>query len=111
MDDRSDGDLLRDYARHGQENAFSAIVARHLAMVYHSALRQTRDPETAKDITQTVFTLLARKARRLSSRTVLAGWLVKTTSFVSAHAPADPGPPSAPRGGGCADDERQRRPE
>lgn len=89
MTDSSDIELLREYARTGVEHAFTAVVSRHLGMVYHAALRQTRGPELAEEVAQTVFALLARKAGGLASGTIIAGWLFKTTRFVAAHAVRD----------------------
>ena len=89
MNDWADMRLLREYAERGVEEAFTALVSRHLGMVYQAALRQTRRPELAEEIAQTVFTLLARKANRLSAGTLLAGWLFNTTRFVSARTVRD----------------------
>ena len=83
MNDWPDMRLLREYAEHGSEEAFTRLVARHLAMVYDAALRQTRQHQLAEEIVQTVFTLLARKADRISANTMLSGWLFETARFVS----------------------------
>ena len=66
MPNKSDAQLLRDYAAHGSEPAFAEIVARHTDLVYSAALRQTGSPELAREIAQSVFTDLARKARALA---------------------------------------------
>ena len=42
-----DMDLLREYARSSEE-AFAGLVARHISLVYLSALRQVRDPFLAR---------------------------------------------------------------
>ncbi|HEY4415016.1 MAG TPA: sigma-70 family RNA polymerase sigma factor [Verrucomicrobiae bacterium] len=75
--------LLRTYATQNSEAAFTELVSRHVNLVYSAALRQTRDPHLAGEITQAVFILLARKAQSISSQTVLAGWLFKTTRFTA----------------------------
>ncbi|PWU18372.1 MAG: hypothetical protein C5B50_09295 [Verrucomicrobia bacterium] len=89
MNDWSDMRLLQEYAERGVEEAFTILVGRHLGMVYHAALRQARQNALAEDVVQTVFTLLARKAGRISSRALLSGWLYNTTRFVAMRALRD----------------------
>jgi RNA polymerase sigma factor (sigma-70 family) len=84
MTDMDDMMLLQAYAEEGSEEAFATLVARHLNLVYCTALRRTRDPQLAEDITQVVFILLARKARSLRRETILSGWLYRTTRFTTA---------------------------
>ena len=79
-----DMDLVRQYARSGSEEAFATLVSRHVNMVYSLALRQVRDTHVAEEVTQTVFVILARKARSLNPKTVVPGWLCRTARFVSA---------------------------
>ena len=75
-----DATLLRDYAEHGSETAFTTLVRRHVDLVYHSALRRTGgDAHRAADVAQQVFTQLARHAGKLSHHTVLSAWLHTAT--------------------------------
>jgi RNA polymerase sigma factor (sigma-70 family) len=83
----SDPELLRCYAEDQSEAAFAELVRRHLDLVYFAALRQVGgDAHTAADVTQSVFTDLARKAAPLWRRPVLASWLYTSTRFAAAKA-------------------------
>src|SRR5437764_1288035 len=81
-----DWELLQTYAKNRSETAFAELVQRHLNWVYSAARRQVGDPHLAKDVTQAVFILLARKGDSIPSSTILAGWLFRTTRFVAARA-------------------------
>ena len=81
-----DMELLREYAVAHSEHAFETLVTRYIHLVHSSALRQVRDVHCAEDITQTVFIILARKAGSLGPKTILAGWLYRTTQYVCAAA-------------------------
>jgi RNA polymerase sigma factor (sigma-70 family) len=74
-----DAELVKAYTRESSEQAFHALVQRHVDLVHATALRQMGDSGIAQEITQNVFLVLARKAPRLAGRETLAGWLHRTT--------------------------------
>jgi RNA polymerase sigma factor (sigma-70 family) len=76
---------LRRFVDQGDEEAFNEIVENHFALVYSTALRQLNgDAQLAQDVAQIVFTDLARKARWLPSKIMLAGWLYQAARFSGA---------------------------
>src|SRR5689334_2520319 len=78
--------LLREYARNRSEPAFTALVQRHVNLVYSVALRQVCDVHEAEEITQAVFVTLARKAGSLGANVILSGWLCRTARYLSQRA-------------------------
>jgi len=83
MQTKTDAQLLREYAGNGSETAFGELVSRHADLVYSAALRQVAEPDFARDVAQSVFADLARKAKSLSGDVVLAGWLYRSTRFAA----------------------------
>jgi len=81
-----DMQLLRDYAVRRSEQAFETLVSRHAGLVYSTALRQMENPQLAEEITQAVFTILARKAGSLNEKTILPGWLYRAACFTAGSA-------------------------
>src|SRR5579859_1412332 len=93
----TDPDLLRSYAQDTSEAAFGELVARHVNLVYSTALRILNgDEHRAFDVTQSVFTDLAQKAWSLCNRIdtsnngestaflSISGWLYTSTRFAAA---------------------------
>ncbi len=70
-----DTQLLRDYSAAKSQDAFTELVRRHVDLVYSAALRQVRSPQLAEEISQSVFTDLARAADKLQPDTLLTAWL------------------------------------
>lgn len=87
MQDQSDVQLLREFARNGADAAFREVVARYADLVYSAALRQLESSAAAGDIAQGVFTDLARKARQVAEQmpegNSLAGWLHRATRYAA----------------------------
>ena len=78
----SDLELLVQY-RQGSQDAFAALVARHIDWVYSAALRRTHDPHRAEDVTQAVFIALA-SCKQLRKGTILSAWLFQVMRYASA---------------------------
>ena len=82
-----DNELLRRYAEQGDEAAFAEVVRRHLNLAYACAVRVlNNDAALAQDVTQVVFTDLARKAAALGAHPTVAGWLHTSVRFAAAKA-------------------------
>lgn len=76
--------LLAEYVATGSESAFRELVQRYLNLVYSAAVRLVNgDAHLAEDVAQTVFTDLARQARKFSGEVMLGGWLHRHTCFVA----------------------------
>src|SRR6185369_16683927 len=76
----SDRECLESWARHRDVESLQVLVERYLVFVHSSALRRTGDAAQAAEVTRAVFLVLARRARRLRKKTVLAGWLFHVTA-------------------------------
>lgn len=85
MNPRLDSQLLLDFAERRSDAAFAELVRRHLNLVHAAALRITRDPDLAEDVSQAVFIALANQAGKLAGHAVLAGWLHRTTRNIASQ--------------------------
>jgi len=80
-------ELLRAYALDHSEFAFQELVQRYVDLVYSAAFRRVAgDRQLAEDVTQEVFTDLARKAAALPPIVMLGGWLHRHTGYVASTA-------------------------
>jgi RNA polymerase sigma factor (sigma-70 family) len=80
-------ELLQRYVANRSDTAFAELVARHIDLVYSAALRRLNgNAATAQDVTQAVFTELARNAPRLVRHASITGWLYTSTHYLAANA-------------------------
>jgi len=75
----TDQSLLQSFVQSRCEDAFAALVSRHIQLVHSAALRQVGDPALAEEVVQSVFTDLARSAPTLGPRAVIPSWLYQVT--------------------------------
>jgi len=79
-----DAELLSRYAAEQSEAAFAELTRRHVDLVHSAALRlMSGDLHAAQDVTQQVFTEVARQAKRLARHPALVGWLYTTTRLMA----------------------------
>ena len=83
MPETTDMRLLEDYVTSDSQEAFEALVRRHINLVFSTACRHVGDPDQARDIAQAVFIILARKAPHLRKEVILSGWLYQTTRLTA----------------------------
>ncbi|HEX3626780.1 MAG TPA: sigma-70 family RNA polymerase sigma factor [Verrucomicrobiae bacterium] len=85
MNNLTDQELLREFVARKSDAAFTALVDRHVDLVYSAALRMVCDTHLAQDVTQGVFIALAKSAHELSNRPVLSAWLHRTAQNIAAN--------------------------
>jgi RNA polymerase sigma factor (sigma-70 family) len=83
MQETDDSAQVRQYAENNSEEAFTALVARHVNLVYSVALRQVGNPHHSEEITQAVFIILAKKAAQLLDVKTLSSWLFQATRLTA----------------------------
>ncbi|HYE32683.1 MAG TPA: sigma-70 family RNA polymerase sigma factor [Methylomirabilota bacterium] len=84
MEERTDQELLTEFASRKSDDAFALLVQRYIDLVYSVAVRRLGCPTNAHDVVQAVFLILAKKAAHLSSQTTLPAWLYRTTLYACA---------------------------
>jgi RNA polymerase sigma factor (sigma-70 family) len=72
---RTDRQLLEDFAACQDESAFAALVARHGSLVLRVCRRVLRHEQDAEDAFQATFLVLAQQNASIQNRDSLAGWL------------------------------------
>src|SRR5438270_2227889 len=85
MTPADDSALLRQYAESQCDEAFAALVSRHVNLVYSLALRHVGDQHGAQEVTQTVFITLAKKAGQLRHDKALSSWLFQATRLTASN--------------------------
>jgi len=85
MQPMDDSVLLREYAEDHTDEAFAALVARHVNLVYSVALRHVGNSHNAEEITQAVFVILAKKAAQLRHDKALSSWLFQVTRLTATN--------------------------
>lgn len=74
----SDQELMQRFARQRDEAAFEELVKRYGGLVQGTARRIVGDHQTAEDVLQATFLVLARKARSVPWKQTIAPWLYTT---------------------------------
>ncbi len=74
-----DHELLEKFRTGGHEPSFTELVNRHIGLVHSAALRITCQPALAQEVSQSVFTKLARLGSPLKGGLTLVTWLHQTT--------------------------------
>jgi RNA polymerase sigma factor (sigma-70 family) len=73
--ERSDAELLQQFAAHSDEAAFTALLQRHGPLVLAACREVLGHAHDAEDAFQATFLVLARKATSIHRREALAAWL------------------------------------
>lgn len=74
-DECSDAELLAEYVKTGDQDAFRALVARHGRSVWVACLGQIGDCHHAEDAFQAAFVALARQRANVDAHAGLGPWL------------------------------------
>lgn len=80
---KRDRELLDEFLAKDSGEAFHELVDRHLPLVHSTARRVTGNAEAARDVAQTIFLKLARRASRIPRDLPLAAWFHRETRSAS----------------------------
>src|SRR5678815_1043093 len=83
MQPSDDSVLLRQFAENHSDEAFAALVRRHIDLTYSVAVRCVGDPHLAEEVAQAVFITLSHKAAQLRHEQALSSWLFQTTRLTA----------------------------
>src|SRR5947209_5724145 len=89
LEEQSDTQLLKRFASHHDQGAFTALVRRHGPMVLAVCRRVLHDSHDADDAFQATFLVLVRKAGTLTRPELLANWLYGVAYRVAIKARAN----------------------
>jgi RNA polymerase sigma factor (sigma-70 family) len=87
--ERTDRQLLEQFAEQRDQAAFSELVARHGPMVFNVCRRVLDDVHAAEDAFQAAFLVLARKAASLHWHESVGNWLYETSFRTATKAKGD----------------------
>jgi len=85
---QTDGQLLAEIATSASQDPFEELVRRHGRMVFNVCCRFLGETHDAEDAAQAVFLVLWQKARSLTGRSSVAGWLHHVAWNISRRARA-----------------------
>jgi len=74
-DPQSDGDLFRQFTRHGDQETFAQLLVRHGPYLLGVCRRVTAHAQDAEDVFQAAFLELVRNRASISRADSVAGWL------------------------------------
>src|SRR5215469_17796479 len=83
MESTDDSALLHRYVEGQSDEAFAALVAKYVNLVYSVALRDVGNPHHAEEVTQAVFIVFAKKAGQLRHHKALSSWLFHATHLTA----------------------------